>query len=82
MHCYPKVEFETSSGQKIVFTASTAWNTPPGIGRSVPVVYLPDNPTEGDIPSVAPWIGSLVCLIFAAGFLACSAIVYLGILSF
>jgi hypothetical protein len=76
---FPRVEFETLEGQKVTFIASTSGNRPPTIGRRVTVLYLPDNPSEADIPSVGSWIGSFVFLMFAAGFLVLSAAFYLGI---
>jgi hypothetical protein len=74
---YPKVEFETLEGQKIAFSASPV-NSPKLKGRSVKVIYMPDNPSEAEIPSVDQWIASFFILLFAAGLLGVSALFYLG----
>jgi hypothetical protein len=76
---FPTVEFKTLEGQKVTFTASTSGNRPPTIGRRVTVLYLPDKPSEADIPSVGSWIGSFFFLLFATGFLVLSAVFYLGL---
>ena len=62
IRCFPRVEFETLEGQKITFIASTSGNSPPRIGRRVTVLYIPYKPSEADIPSLSPWIGSFVFL--------------------
>ena len=77
MKWYPKVEFETLEGQKIAFFASPV-NSPKLKGRSVKVIYMPDNPSEAEIPSIDQWVASFFILLFAAGLLGVSALFYLG----
>ena len=75
---YPKVEFQSSGGETVVFTASAGSGRSPQIGRKVRVTYLQDKPTEADIPSLRPWIFSFVFLFFTAGFLVVSMLFYTG----
>ena len=77
MRWYPKVEFETLEGQKIAFSASPV-NSPKLKGRSVKVIYMPDNPSEAEIPSVDHWIGAILIFFFAAILFGASALFYLG----
>ena len=75
---YPKVQFQSSGGETVVFTASAGSGRTPPIGRKVRVMYLPDTPTEADIPSLRPLLFSFVFLFFTAGFLVVSVLFYSG----
>jgi hypothetical protein len=73
----PKVEFETLEGQKIVFLG-TAEENPMSKGRSVKVMYLPENPTDAVIRSGGPLVVMAIVFLFAALSLFASASFYLG----
>ena len=78
IHWYPRVAFETAHGEKIEFVDDRGWNTPPEIGRKVKVTYLPERPSEAEIPSVVSWIGCVGCVVFAAMFVVLSVVFYFG----
>jgi uncharacterized protein DUF3592 len=75
---FPKVEFQSSGGETIVFIASAGNGRMPSIGKRVKVIYLPDRPAEADIPSLRPLFFSFVFILFATGFLALSVLFYSG----
>jgi hypothetical protein len=73
----PEVEFETRSGEKIVFTASFSSGRMPSLGRKVKVLYYPNNPHDADMASsLASWIVPLLLLAFGLSFL-CMAVAVL-----
>jgi hypothetical protein len=59
----PEVEFQTPSGEKIVFVASFSSRRLPTLGRKVKVLYYPDNPQDADITApLTSWILPLLLL--------------------
>jgi hypothetical protein len=75
----PKVEFETLEGQTIVFVGNPAEDNLRLKGRSVKVVYLPENPAEAEIQSRGPWVVLVLVFIFTAALLFASVSTYLGL---
>jgi hypothetical protein len=64
----PQVEFQTPSGERIVFTGSISSGNPPRLGRKVKVRYYPDNPHDADIASpLTAWILPFLLLTLGLG---------------
>jgi hypothetical protein len=74
----PKVEFETLEGQKIVFFGEATEENHKLKGRSVKVIYLPENPTDAEIRSGGPWAVIAIVFLFAALSLFASASCFPG----
>lgn len=73
----PQVEFQTPSGERIVFTASTSSGNPPTLGHGVKVRYDPDNPHDADITSpLTSWLAPLLVLTLGVGFLFICVVVF------
>jgi hypothetical protein len=70
---FPRVEFETSGGEKIRFTGSTGGGSGPEtqVGHPVEVIYDPANPRNAQIASFSQfWLGPVAISLFGAIFLA------------
>jgi len=74
----PKVEFETLEGQKIVFFGEATEENHKLKGRSVKVMYMPENPAEAEIRSSGPVVVMVIVFFFAAFSLFMSASCFLG----
>ena len=50
------------------------------LGAKYSVEYLPERPNEAEIQSAKPWIGGLLCVLFAAVFVALAVVFYWGMM--
>jgi hypothetical protein len=74
---YPKVEFQTPGGQKVIFVASVGSNAEPKLGRKVKVLYYAERAQDADVASLLrSWVFPLLLLVFAAAFLLFSLAFY------
>ncbi len=77
---FPKVEYQTSDNEKVIFTASAGSGKPAPVGRRVKVIYSSSDPDAADIKTTCriPFM-AMVMFLFMIGFFGMALVYYAGL---